>query len=245
MIKINENSYIECGDCLELMKNLPSNFVDIYFTSPPYNDTGSAKQNVAEADSGGCNHKKYLFVENRKDWFEWMCSIIDEMRRVSKKYVLLNVQALKKNRENVYKLIGHYSKHIHDILIWYKPNGLPTSTPHKISNTYEFLIIIKCEGVKGVNVNSNFYRNVIVKNNNSNKKYAKVHRAVMSKEFCEEIIKEFTEENDIVLDPFNGLGTTTLCCYEQKRKFIGMDICQEYCNIAAQRIKEVQNDLQK
>lgn len=130
-------------------------------------------------------------------------------------------------------------------MIWYKPNGLPTSTPHKISNTYEFLIIIKCEGVKGVNVNSNFYRNVIVKNNNSNKKYAKVHRAVMSKEFCEEIIKEFTEENDIVLDPFNGLGTTTLCCYEQKRKFIGMDICQEYCNIAAQRIKEVQNDLQK
>lgn len=243
MIKINEKSYIECGDCLELMKKMPSKFVDICFTSPPYNDTGSETQNVAQADSGGCNHKKYLFVEKRKDWFEWMCKIIDEMRRVSKKYVLLNIQALKKNRENVYKLIGHYSKHIHDILIWHKPNGLPTSTPNKISNTYEFLLIIKCDGVKGVDVNSKFYRNVIVKNNNSNKEFAKVHRAVMSKEFCDEVIKEFTKDGEIILDPFNGVGTTTLCCAEQNRNFIGIDICKEYCDLAIQRIKEAQNDL--
>ena len=161
--------YIECGDCLELMKQLSDKCVDVSFTSPPYNDTGNKNQDVAIADEGGCTHKKYLHVETRKDWFEWMCEVIDEMRRITKKYVLLNVQALKKNRENIYKLIGHYSKHIHDIVIWYKPNGLPTSTPNKLSNTYEFLIIIKCDGVKGVDVNSTFYRNVIVQNNNSNK----------------------------------------------------------------------------
>ena len=151
---------LRLGDCLEVLKSMEDNSVDVCFTSPPYNDIGTNNEDVAIADDGGCSHKKYLFVETRKDWFEWMCEVIDETRRVSKKYVLLNVQGLKNNRKDVYKLIGHYAKHIHDIVIWYKPNGLPTSTPHKLSNTYEFLIIKKCDGVKGVDVQSKFYRNV-------------------------------------------------------------------------------------
>lgn len=236
-----KTNYIQCGDCLELMKQLPDKSIDVCFTSPPYNDTGNNNQNVAIADKGGGNHKKYLHVETRTDWFEWMCEVIDEMRRISKKYVLLNIQALKKNRENVYKLIGHYAKYIHDIVIWYKPNGLPTSTPNKLSNTYEFLLIIKCDGVKGVDVNSTFYRNVIIQNNNSNKEYAKIHRAVMAKNFSDEVIKEFTKENDIVLDPFLGVGTTVVSCVEQNRKFIGFELCKEYFEVAYKRISDTIN----
>lgn len=233
-----EYDYIKCGDCLELMKKLPGKSIDVCFTSPPYNDTGNKNQDVAVTDKGGCTHKKYLSVETRTDWFEWMCEVIDEMRRITKKYILFNVQALKKNRENVYRLIGRYAKHIHDIVIWYKPNGLPTSTPNKISNTYEFLLVIKCDGVKGVDVNSTFYRNVVVQNNNSNREFAKIHRAVMAKNFCDEIIKEFSSEGDIVLDPFFGVGTTGVSCIEQNRKYIGFEICQEYCDIAQKRINE-------
>ena len=98
------------------------------------------------------------------------------MRRVSKKYVLFNVQGIKSNRKDLYKLIGHYAEYIHDIVIWYKPNGAPTSTPHKLSNKYEMLLIIKCDGVKGVDVSSKYYTNVIVQNINSNKEFAKIHR---------------------------------------------------------------------
>lgn len=218
------------------MKKLPSKYVDVCFTSPPYNDFGNAKQNVAIADDGGNTHKKYLYVETRKDWLQWIIECIDEMRRVTKKWVLLNVQGLKKNRTNIYKLIGYYSSYIHDIVIWYKPNGLPTSTPNKISNSYEFLLVIKCDGVKNVEVQSSFFRNVIVKNKNSNKEFAKIHRAVMSKDFCDEVIKEFTAKNDIILDPFSGMGTTALSCVEQNRHYIGFELNQTYYKTAIERL---------
>ena len=234
MLEIN---HVYNMDCLEGMKKMDTNSVDVSFTSPPYNDTGTKNEDVAVLKSHN-THKKYEHVEHRKDWFEWMCECIDEMLRISKKYVLFNVQGIKSNRTNVYKLIGHYADRIHDIVIWYKPNGAPTSTPHKISNKYEFLLILKPDGVKSVDVTSKFYTNVIVQNINSNKEYAKIHRALMAKGFCDEVIKEFTSENDIVLDPFMGLGTTALSCIEQNRQFIGFELSQKYHGICEQRISE-------
>lgn len=229
---------LRCGDCLELMSELNNNSVDVCFTSPPYNDTGTKSDNVAVTKWGGNTHKKYINVERRKDWFEWQCEVINEMLRVSKKYVLYNIQGIKNNRRNVYKLIGEYADRIHDIIIWYKPNGCPTSTPHKISNKYEFLLIIKSDGVKNVDVNSSFYTNVITQNINSNKEYSKIHRAVMSKPFCDEVIKEFTKEGDTILDPFSGMGTTGVSCVEQNRNYIGFEICEEYVELSKKRIND-------
>ena len=70
--------------------------------------------------------------------------------------------------------------------------------------------------------------NVIQTQNNSKNPYAKIHRAVMNKDFCDEVIKEFTQEGDVVLDPFMGMGTTALCCMEQNRKFVGFELCDTY-----------------
>lgn len=217
------------------MKLMDDNSVDVSFTSPPHNDTGTENERVDELKSNN-THKKYETVETRKDWFEWQCEVINEMLRVSKRYVLYNVQGLTKNRKNIYKLIGEYSDRIHDIVIWYKPNGTPTSTPNKLSNTYEYLLILKCDGVKGVDVNSKFYRNVIVQNVNTNKEFNKVHRAVMSKMFCDEVIKEFTKEGDTVLDPFMGMFTTAVSCKEKDRNFIGFELYEKYWKLGNERL---------
>lgn len=230
--------YIKVGDCLDLMKELPDHSVDVSFTSPPYNDTGTKNEDVGNLKSNN-THKKYVHVEHRKDWYEWMCECIDEMRRVSKKYVLFNVQGIKSNRKDLYKLIGRYADYIHDIVIWYKPNGTPTSTPHKLSNKYEMLLIIKCDGVKGVDVTSRFYTNVIVQNINSNKEFAKIHRAVMTKSFSDEVIKEFTSPGDVVLDPFFGMGTTGVSCIEQDRHYIGFELVELYAEKARERIENI------
>ena len=68
-------------------------------------------------------------------------------------------------------------------------------------------------------MNSDVYYNVLVQNINPNKEFASIHRAVMSKQFSDECIKEFTVEGDTVLDPFMGMGTTGVSCKEQKRNF--------------------------
>ncbi len=218
------------GDCLELFKYLENESVDVTFTSPPYFSTG------------GMNHKKYLGREERYDnYFGFSCKVIDECLRVSKKYVLYNIQALRGNRNNIYKIIGRYADLIHDILIWYKPNGMPSSN-NKISNKYEMVLIIKKNSKDVVDVTSKRFDNVIKMNINSENEYSDIHGAVMKKEFCDEIIKNFTQENDIVLDPFFGTGTTGVSCKELNRNFIGFEIEEKYVQASKNRLNGIKKN---
>lgn len=51
-------------------------------------------------------------------------------------------------------------------------------------------------------------------------------------------IEKFTNENDIILDPFLGSGTTAIACYDLKRRYIGIEKYERYFNIAKKRIDE-------
>lgn len=237
-VQVN-NIYL--GDCLELIKQLDDKSVDVCITSPPYGDIGKTEVNTESGNNPYGVHKKYINVESHiDDWFEWQCSIIDEMLRVSKKLVVYNIAGIKPNRDNVYKLIGHYHDKIHDIVIWYKPNGLPTCTPNSISNTYEYVILLRPDGVDSVKVNSTMFRNVMVNNVNSNNPYANIHHAVMPRSFCVELVKEFTQKGDVVLDPFSGMGTTAVSCVALDRNFIGFELCEQYYEESLKRIQSEQ-----
>jgi len=65
------------------------------------------------------------------------------------------------------------------------------------------------------------------------------HPAMFPEKLIERLLKLFSYQDDIVLDPFNGVGTTTLVANKLKRKYIGIDISKEYCKIARKRIDEV------
>ena len=127
------------GDCLDEMKKMTSGCVDVVFTSPPYNDSGTT-----EKDKEKRRHFKYEVAENREDWLEWQIECIDEMLRLAKRTVLYNVQTILNNKADVYKLIGHYADKIDHILIWYKPNAQPQHYPNRIGNYYEMVLI--CRG---------------------------------------------------------------------------------------------------
>jgi len=57
------------------------------------------------------------------------------------------------------------------------------------------------------------------------------------------LLKLFSYQDDIVLDPFSGVGTTTLVAYKLKRRYIGIDISKEYCKTAEERLKEEQRQM--
>lgn len=226
------------GDCLEKMKLMPNQCVDVVFTSPPYNDSGKT-----ENDRNKKRHFKYQNCESREDWYEWQCECIDEMMRVCKRHILYNVQPILSNKADVYRLIGHYADFIDQILIWYKPNAKPQHHPHRIGNFYEMVIIFKCKNFDKLYINSNGYKNVIVKNANSNHLYSDKHRALMSESFADEMIREFTKEGEIVLDPFMGLATTGLSCQSLDRDFVGIEIHEPYFNIAKSRMEQANNQI--
>lgn len=221
------------GDCLEQMKQMPDQSIDVVFTSPPYNDSGKS-----ESDRAKKRHFKYEECESREDWYEWQVECIDQMLRVSKRQVLYNIQPILSNKADVYRLIGHYANQIDQILIWYKPNAQPQHYPHRISNCYEMVIIFKCKEFDKLYINSNGYKNVIVKNINSNRLYSEKHRALMSESFSDEMIREFTKKGDVILDPFMGLATTGLSCLSCDRKFVGIEIHEPYYKIAKQRMDQ-------
>lgn len=223
------------GDCLEVMHKLSTGGVDVVFTSPPYNDSG-----YTEADRNAKRHFKYKTAEYREDWFEWQCECIDEMLRIASRQVLYNVQPILSNKADVYRLIGRYADKLDQILVWYKPNAQPQHYPHRIANAYEIVLILRGAEFDKLYVNSNGYRNVIVKSINTDHSFSDIHRAVMNKSFCDEIIREFTMDGDTVLDPYMGLGTTGISCLQMGREFIGIEIDPEYCRIAEERLHAVE-----
>lgn len=66
------------------------------------------------------------------------------------------------------------------------------------------------------------------------------HSAAFPESLPRWFIKLFTQENDIVLDPFLGSGTTAVVAKELKRNYIGIDISDDYCQKARQRISLIQ-----
>ena len=65
----------------------------------------------------------------------------------------------------------------------------------------------------------------------------------MNIEVADFIIKNFTQENEIVLDPFMGTGTTGISCLQNNRTFIGIEIAKEYYEYATERINNTQTGL--
>lgn len=79
---------------------------------------------------------------------------------------------------------------------------------------------------------------LISKPTKAEKKDYNTHLSVKPIQLISHLIKLFTREDAVILDPFIGSGTAALACIESKRKYIGFDINQEYIDIAKKRIDE-------
>ena len=55
----------------------------------------------------------------------------------------------------------------------------------------------------------------------------------------EYMLSKFSDEGDVILDPFMGSGTTGVACINTNRKFIGIELDKEYFNIAKKRIEKI------
>jgi len=70
------------------------------------------------------------------------------------------------------------------------------------------------------------------------KGFNKLHGSHFSEEIVRRLVLIYSQKNDIVLDPFIGIGTTAIACERLNRRWIGIEISKEYCDIAVERIKQ-------
>ena len=240
---------IHRADSLELIKKFPDNCIDIVLTSPPYNF--------------GINYENTNDVNIWEDYFEKLFNIFKECVRVLKDSgrMIINVQPMFSDYIPTHHLISNFFLKEGLIwkgeIIWEKNNynckyctwgsWKSPSSPY-LKYSWEFVEIfcknsLKKEGEKNnIDIEAEEFKKWVygkwsIAPERNMKKYK--HDAMFPEELVKRLLKLFSYKNDIVLDPFNGVGTTTKVAKQLSRKFIGIDISEEYCKTAESRINEV------
>ena len=237
-------------DCLDYMKTMEDNSVDLTFTSPPYN------MNLTFINGKYIqrNDKKHEFrnkynndMDNMtmEEYYQFNINVIDQLLRISN-IVFYNIQPLTGNKLALWRLFGHYSENIKELFIWDKAHGIPAMNKGVVNSQYELIIIFDKNNPQRRTFDKyNFERgqlNNVWKIKRERSKL-KGHGATFPKELCEKILENFTNENDIIFDPFMGSGTLGVVAKQTNRDFIGIERDKEYYDFAVDRINNTQAGL--
>lgn len=245
-----KDNRIICGDCLEVMKDIPDKSVDCIVTSPPY-----YKQLSYES-----NFNSYL------QYIEFITKVAKESFRVLKNdsYFFLNFANDKTNTIKSYEVLFRFLEQgftLHDTIIWYRYNSQPVNTDRQLTPQYEFIFMM-CKYPSNYHLNKSilmekFPEMFDTKNIGNVWKVAfnsdKDTKISMKKKdedasnglwghsgypvrIAEAPILMTTKENDIVLDMFMGSGTTAYACKKNNRNYIGIEISPEYIDIINKRL---------
>ncbi|MGC8661981.1 MAG: DNA-methyltransferase [Nitrososphaeria archaeon] len=242
-----ENKVI-CADSEDFLKKLPDNCVDLIFTSPPYNF--------------GLDYDNYKDGTNWNAYFVKLFRIFKECIRVLKfgGRIVVDVQPLFSDYIPIHHIISNFFMKNKMIwraeILWEKHNYNAKYTawgswkspgnPY-LKYTWEFLEVFSKGDLKHAGDSKNaditgeeFKKWVYAKWDIAPEMDMKQfeHPAMFPEKLVERVLKLFSFKNDVVLDPFNGVGTTTKVAYQLNRRFLGIDISKEYTKMANQRLKK-------
>lgn len=256
-----EYDYIECGDCVKLMKKLPDECVDMVLTSPPYDNLR------------GYNGFEWDFEDTAK-----------EIYRVVKKGGVVvwvvgdstvnGTESLTSFKQALFfKNIGF---NVHDTMIYQKVNYIPL-THNRYEQSFEYMfvfskgkpktfnpIMIPCKNAGKIESYGNKRRSVldekqamrapegiIYKKTKNEKIHPNIfsyscggsrtgHPAVFPNNLAKDMILSWSNPGDIILDPMIGSGTTAEMAVITGRHYIGFELSDAYFDIASERLDKVE-----
>jgi site-specific DNA-methyltransferase (adenine-specific) len=224
-----ENKVIQ-GDCLEVMKDMPDKSVDLIITDPPYLIIGNGFQ----ARGGFLGQRDVISnIEGIKDGFDF--KVLDEFERVCKKinyYIYCN-------KDLLFELVVYFKKHKKKIFLDILTEHITNPTPF-CNNTYlndtDYILFVRESGskVRGKYKDKQKYQ---IKSTNVRDKKLFKHPTCKMPELVEKYIINSSDENDVILDPFAGSGTTGVACKNLNRNYILIEKEPEYIEIINQRLK--------
>lgn len=226
------------GDCLELMKDIPDKSIDLIVTDPPYlHIKGGCKSKRLNV---GCRDVNSNVVSNMSDFGEQQ--IYTYLDNVKKKMKKINMYVFCSKLQIPYYLNWALKNKLqYDVLFWYKNTNRMISTKFYASNV-EYIIRIydngcslKCILNDEGKAKSELYQKIFSYDTPKNK----IHEAQKPIELLERIILLSSNKNDTVLDYFMGSGSTGVACINTGRNFIGIELDENYFNIAKERINNI------
>ena len=269
-IKNHSMNKIYCGDSLELLRNLSINSIHLIITSPPYfgcrvygNETLGREESpldyVDDLLQFTIELKKVLrqdgsfylnigdvyfgtkgFIRNKGRYARKTDIHYKEHKIVKPNGKYLQYKQLLMIPERVAIGMQEQGWILRNKIIWEKPNPIPSYSPDRRYPVYEHIFhfvkskryYFDLEIAKKLNNHRDIYRNSI--------EPFKEHQASYPVSLIKPLILTTSKENDIVLDPFIGSGTTAVAAILTNRRFIGFELNMEFCRIAETRIKETQ-----
>ena len=232
------------GDCLKLMKQIPDKSIDCIITSPPYNMNLRVMNGKYKSRATWSGHVKEFTTKYNnynddlpmQEYFEWQKSFI-ELALKKSNLMFYNIQMITGNKVALFNLFGHFADKIKEIIIWNKINAEPAINVGCLNSQFEFVIVF--DNTKSIHRkfdNANFGRGTISNVWDIKRERNTRHKAGFPTMLIERILGNFTKENDTILDPFMGSGTTGVACKNLNRNFIGMELDFGYYMTAVERI---------
>ena len=208
-----ENKIIQ-GDALTELKKLPDKSIDIGFFDPPYNvgkDYGVSKDDLPESEYD-------LMIQE----------IINELRRITKKGFGIYVDWKQ------FKKYWQFFPDSEPIIIYKRSSGVVYSKLGIVQHHHIILTNIKClkKNLKSLWDDIRVLGEGYLFHEERFK-----HPAQTSLKATKRFIEYFSNEGDMIIDPFMGIGTSAIACLELERKFIGIELNESYCKICKKRLK--------
>ena len=223
MLKTNE---VYNMDCMEGLKLLDDNSIDLVVIDPPYLLSLNKIKNTKTYN----NYANELL--NLKDGFD--LKVLDILIQKMKK---INIYIYCSKRK-IKDLLNYFSDKNcnNEILTWNKQNQSPL-----INNTYlpdtEYILFFREKGVKLFGTYHTKRKYYISGTNQVDKKKYK-HPTIKPVQLIEYHIENSSKEGDLVVDCFCGSGTTLVASINKNRRFIGFEIDRKYYEIAKKRVEE-------
>lgn len=224
------------GDCLEVLKSMPSESIDLIVTDPPYKTTSRGNA----GNSGGMlqkeiNKKGQVFNFNDIDCEKYASEFYRVLKDGSHCYIMTN-------HINLIHILNTFTAngfHFIKSLIWDKGN--------KIMGQYymsQFEYILFFRKGKGIKINNCGTSDILSVPNKKLKDTngKNLHDTEKPVNLMKILIENSSAENELVLDPFMGIGSTGVACVNTNRNFIGIELDQEYFEIAKERIYKAQHE---
>ena len=212
---------VHCADCLEFMRDMPDNCVDLVLTDPPY---FLPAQSYVGARGKGYPKRTLADTSPLKAYFHLICGELDRITKPDGTWYLfcdgqsypIFYEAMFPHCKHVRPLIwdkmvsynGYTWRHGHELIAW----GERAETKRVPTGDSD---ILRCRGVKQKD---------------------RLHPAEKPVELHQKLIRK--HEPGIVLDSFAGSGSVQGACVREARHFVGIEISPEYCDIAEKRIQE-------
>jgi len=240
------NHRLMCGDSTSIdavEKLMDGKKANLCFTSPPYN-AGSLnikgnKTTQKKYNSFEDNQTEDEFFDFLKDNVECMLAVSDE--------IFYNIGLVQDNKRTIFKMVDFFGEYFKDVIYWKKNNVAPHIQKGVINNLVEFILCFGDGKRKFSNpqFGQGTYWNVIEGSNASGNEFSNIHKATFPVYLPENIIKNFTARNALVIDCFGGVGTTIIACEKTNRYCNMMEIDPKYCDVIIKRWQDFTGDKAK